>query len=292
MALGLAQVLGPERTLIVCTDDYIKHDRKHRIEIGITAHDAAGNYIDILEQHVGLLRQGQPILKPVYNHRGGVRHPPEYVTPRDFIIIEGLLGYSTPSLRDAFDVKFYLDPQEQLRLRWKFQRDTTLGGYSVDQVMASLDRLNHDSISYVRPQRVFADMVVSFYPPEDRPEETGSALNVRHLLRPTLPQIDLATLLELAPAQSLEMELARDLDGRPADALHIFGALAKTDASVIETYLWQQVANGHHESLGQPPQLGIFRDGQSHLQCSEPLKLSQLLLAHYLLTAALGYHAN
>jgi Uridine kinase len=252
MARGLAQVLGTERTLIICMDDYIKHDRKRRAELGVTAHDPAGNHIDILEQHVGLLREGQPILKPVYNHHGGVLDAPEYVAPHDFIILEGLLGYSTPWLRDAYDVKFFLDPQEQLRLRWKFQRDTTQGGYTVEQVMAALDRLNRDSSTYVQPQRVYADMVVSFYPPDEQPEEIGGGLNVRHLLRPTLPQVDLASLIEAAPARGVEMELARDIDGRPADALHIYGSLSATDRATIEAHLWRRVSNGTR-GVDQPP---------------------------------------
>ncbi|NJO67473.1 MAG: phosphoribulokinase, partial [Rhodospirillales bacterium] len=214
MACGVAEVLGQERTLIISMDDYIRYGRKERAEVGLTAHDPAGNYIDILEQHLALLREGQPILKPVYNHRGGVLEPPEYVEPKDFIILEGLLGYATPTLLDAYDVKFFLEPQEQLRMRWKFQRDTTMGGYTVDQVMATLDRLNRDSAIHVRPQRDVADMVISFYPPEDRADEVGSRLNVRHLLRPTLPQVDLATMVELGAARpSVEMELARDIDG-------------------------------------------------------------------------------
>ena len=66
--------------------------------------------------------------------------PAEYVRPREFIILEGLHGYSTPPLREHYDLKFYLEPQEPLRLRWKFQRDTGPGGfgYTVEQVMALL----------------------------------------------------------------------------------------------------------------------------------------------------------
>lgn len=292
MARGLAQVLGIDRTLIICMDDYIKHDRKRRADLGVTAHDPAGNHVDILEQHVALLRDGQPILKPVYNHNGGVLEPAEYVAPRDFIILEGLLGYSTPALRDAYDVKFFLHPQEQLRLRWKFQRDTTQGGYTVEQVMAALDRLNRDSVTYVEPQRGYADMVVSFYPPDERPDEIGAGLNVRHLLRPTLPPVDLAPVLELAMARGLEMELARDIDGRPADALHIYGSITGADRAAIEAHLWRCVTNGHRDPGVPYPDLGAYCDGHSAVQFSPPLALSQLLLTHYLLSAAVACHAN
>lgn len=288
MASGLAQVLGPERTLIICSDDYIKDSRKRRGELGVTAHDPAANYIDILEQHMALLRAGQAVLKPVYNHNGGVLAPAEYVQPREFIILEGLLAFSTPTLRDALDVKFFLEPQEPLRLRWKFQRDTQTSGYTLEQVMASLDRLNRDSARYVLPQRDCADMVIGFYPADDRPEETGERLNVRHILRSTLPQIDIAALFDGATDHGFEMELARDVDGRPADALHIFGAIDGAEARTMQDRLWRFIPNGRREH----PALGAFHDAHNKVRHSHPLALSQLLLTHYLLTAASGQHAN
>ena len=111
-AAGLAEVLGRERTLAICIDDYHRYARAERAVNGLTPHDPACNYLDILEQHIDLLRAGEPILKPVYNHVGGVLEPPEYVEPRRFIILEGLHGYATPRLREAYDLKILLEPQE------------------------------------------------------------------------------------------------------------------------------------------------------------------------------------
>lgn len=286
-AEGLAEVLGRERTVVICMDDYHKYSRRARAGMAITPHDPACNYIDILEQHVELLRAGQPILKPIYNHNGGVLEPPEYVRPAEFIILEGLLGYSTPKLLEAYDVKFYMEPQEPLRLRWKFQRDTTYGGYTVEQVMASLADLNRDSAAFIHPQRVFADMIINFYPPDDNPEETGAGLNVRHILRPTLPYLDLAPLLENA-AGGFELELARDIDGRPVDALHIYGAIGDERSAVMQEFLWGLMP---HRPTHRP-RLGAYRDAKNQTRHSHPLALSQLLITHYLLNAALSPHAS
>ena len=286
-AQGLAEVLGRERAVVICMDDYHKYSRRARAGMDITPHDPACNYIDILEQHVALLREGQPILKPIYNHNGGVLEPPEYVRPARFIILEGLLGYSTPKLLEMYDVKFYMEPQEQLRLRWKFQRDTTYGGYTVDQVMASLAALDRDSRLYVHPQRVFADMIVNFYPPDEDAEETGARLNVRHILKPTLPYLDLAPVLEKG-AGAFDLELARDVDGRPVDALHILGAVDDGRAAELQEFLWGLMP--HRPS--HRPRLGAFRDARNQTRHSQPLALSQLLVTHYLLNAALAPHAS
>ncbi len=288
MAGGLAEVLGRDRTLVICVDDYHKYSRAERAKSGITPHDPACNYLDILEQHVALLRAGAPVLKPVYNHNGGILEAPEYVEPKEFIILEGVLGYATPEMREAYDVKLYLEPQEQLRLRWKFQRDTTVGGYTVEQVMASLEALNNDSKRYVLPQRAFADMVVGFYPPDGHPEEMGARLNVAHILRPTLPHLDLTPVLEAGTGGAFRLELTRDVDARPVDVLHILGMIDDRRAAQIEESLWRLIPAPRNANA----LLGAFQDGEAKIRRSHSLALSQLLITHYLLNAALGHHVS
>ena len=85
--------------------------------------------IDILEQHLRHLREGEGILKPVYDHRDGSFGRPDMCSPKEFVIAEGLLGYTTRAMRDCYDVKIYLDPDEDLRVKWKVHRDTTKRGY-------------------------------------------------------------------------------------------------------------------------------------------------------------------
>ena len=171
---GIAQILGPERVTTICTDDYHRYSRIERAENGISALDPKGNYIDILEQHIQMLREGRPILKPIYNHNTGDFDPPVYVEPKDYIIFEGLLGYASRAMRSFYDVKVFLEPAEDLRVHWKIQRDTAKRGYTVEQVKASLEKRVEDSADFIRPQRTFADMVVQFHPPEGDSEETGA----------------------------------------------------------------------------------------------------------------------
>ena len=80
---------------------------------------------------------------------------PEYVQPRQFVIVEGLLGFSTPTLRQFYDVKVYLDPPENMRKAWKLKRDTTQRGYTAEQVLAELERREPDSRDFIRPQREY-----------------------------------------------------------------------------------------------------------------------------------------
>ena len=75
------------------------------------------------------------------------------IQPRKFVIVEGLLGYSTKAARDAYDVKVYLAPPEDLRAKWKIKRDTRKRGYTDEQVLEALRKREPDSEAFIRPQR-------------------------------------------------------------------------------------------------------------------------------------------
>jgi len=284
---GIAQILGTNRVATICTDDYHKYSRAQRAKNGISALDPEGNYIDILEQHIQMLREGRPILKPIYNHNTGDFDAPEYIEPREYIILEGLLGYSTRAMRVNYDVKVYLEPEEDLRVRWKIQRDTGKRGYTVEQVKESLAKRVTDSVDFIQPQRTFADMVVQFCPPESDHEETGAHLNVRHTLRPTLPHPDLSPVLDAGIKNGFRLELARDIDGKPVDVLDISGDVDDKRAKSMEDLLWNLIPEAQHlrDNVGQ------FSDDQNKLTLSHPLALSQLLITYHMVKAALGHHA-
>ncbi len=287
LTAGIAHILGPERVVTICTDDYHRYSRIERAKNGISALDPRGNYIDILEQHIRLLREGQPILKPVYNHHGGTLDAPEYVQPKEYVILEGLLGYTTRTMRDCYDVKVYLEPIEDLRVRWKIQRDTAKRGYSVEQVLDSLKKRERDSADFIRPQRTFADIVVQFYPPAGLSDETGAHLNVRHTLRPTLPHPDLSPVLDLGVRNGLKLELSRDTDGKPVDVLDIAGDIDARRAKAMEDLLWGLIPEAQHlrEKLGE------FIDARNETAISHSLALCQLFITYHMVKAAMGVHA-
>ncbi len=120
---GLVRVLGEDNVAHICIDDYHRYDRRQRAELGITPLHPDCNHLDIIAQHLGHLRAGDAILKPVYRHQDGTFGPPVYVRPERFTLIEGLLGYYLPEMCDVYDVRVFLNPPELLRRKWKVQRD-------------------------------------------------------------------------------------------------------------------------------------------------------------------------
>ena len=278
---GLTNLLRPEHVTHVCTDDYHKYDRRERAELGITALHPDCNYLDILELQLERLHYGQPILKPVYEHSAGRLIRPEYIQPRDFVIVEGLLGFHTPVMRQFYDVKVFLQPPEDLRTVWKIKRDTTKRGYTTEQVLRELEKREPDSRDFIRPQRQHADIVVQFFPPSGVPAaQANGHLNVRLILRPTIPHPDLTYLCAESQETGIRLLLARDT-GRPVDILEIDGSVTPEQTAYLEDTIWR-----HLPGVQPIPadQFGAYQD-RGETRHSDPLALTQLLLTYHLLRA-------
>lgn len=286
---GIAQVLGEENVTVICTDDYHRYDRTQRSELGITALHPDCNYLDIMQQHLSLLKTGQPILKPIYNHKTGKFDPPEYIKPSKFVILEGLLGYSTQGARDCYDVKAYLAPPESLRTTWKVKRDTMKRGYSAQQVQAELAKREPDSEAYIRPQRQWSDIVVTFYPPQDHSDESNGHLNVRLVLRPTIPHPDFTEIVESSSADytsPIRLDLDRDM-GKPVDVLEVDGNATNEQVIHLERRLCNEVPTlmPFCNREGNPD-IGKLTGTTGEALQSYPLALTQLLVAYHMLKAA------
>jgi len=281
---GVMRLLGEERVAVMCADDYHRYDRAQRRELDITPLDPDCNYMDIMAQHLQLLAAGEAILKPVYDHSNGSFAPPEYVVARQFMVVEGLLGLSTKPMRDCYAVKVYLDPPEDLRRRWKIQRDSARRGYTPEQVHKELERREPDSAAFIRPQRGGADIVIRFEPPDGLVDSAHLSMNM--VLRPTISHRDLTELAEKAAAdgcRSIELELGRD-QGHPVDLMHVAADISAEETTHLESLLWERMDFDHHL---EREEIGTFIEGNRRRH-SDSLAIAQLFITYHLLNAAVG----
>ncbi len=172
-----------------------------------------------------------------------------------------------------YDVRVYLNPPEDLRRVWKVQRDCSRRGYTTDQVLADLDRREPDSEAFIRPQRRFADIVVSFLPREgqDGPEHLGAEVT----LSDGLPHPDLAPFVQ---EDGSGLSLVERGDDR---VVVIPGDLDAARAAEIEEAIWARM---HFATHLRARRLGEFTVG-TQLYRSDSLALVQLLILFHLVTA-------
>jgi phosphoribulokinase len=275
---GLVEALGKDRCVSICVDDYHRYDRQERKSLPFTALHPDCNYVEIMEQHLQLLATGRPILKPVYDHGAGLLARPELIEPAEFIIVEGLLPLHSKLARTCFDVTVYLDPPEDVRRRWKINRDTGKRGYTVEQVTAEMERRRPESDAFIIPQRRHADIVVRFHPTTGRDDPPDTPLSAELLLRPTIHHPDLTTVLAPGMQQTIHLTLQRDEHGRPVDALYVRGDAPREESRKVENAIWSSLVG---EQGDAPSTLGAIGDDRR----SEPLAITQLMLLYHLLDA-------
>lgn len=269
---GLVRILGEQQVTHVSADHYHCYDRKQRAERGLTPLQPDANYMDVLEQHLAHLRAGEPIIKPVYRHQDGTFASPEYVRPARFTIVEGLLGFHTASMRDAYDVRVFLDPPEDLRRKWKVQRDCSRRGYTTDQVLEELDARESDAEMYIRPQRRYADLVISFVPGERGDQEH---LDARVAMRSGVIHPELAPVVDGGGGG---ISLIKD---GAESSLWIPGTISAERSEAIQEAVWDRM---HFASHLRTERLGEFTVGTA-LHKSEVLAITQLLVLYQLVTA-------
>jgi phosphoribulokinase len=272
LSRGLVRMLGEKNVTHVAADDYHRYDRRQRAEHGITPLHPDCNYIDIMERHFAELRAGNAILKPVYQHKDGTFGPPVYTKPKQFTLIEGLLGYHTPALRDCYDVRVFLAPPEDLRRAWKVQRDCSRRGYTTDQVLEELDRREPDSELYIRPQERWSDIVVSFKPNQRGDQEH---LDAEIVLRKGLGHPDLSE-FSTQDGSSIRCDES-DTEQR----VFVPGNIDPARGSEIEESVWERM---HFASHLRSERLGEFTVG-TELHRSESLAIVQVLVLYHLVTA-------
>ena len=181
---GIRDIFGSDLVSTITLDDYHRLDREGRVREGLTALNPSANRIELLEQHLIMLRRGVPIEKPVYNHSAGTFDPPVVFRPKKILILEGLHTLLTPVLRRYLDFTLFVDPARGVKYDWKLKRDMAKRGYSKEAVLGEIVKREPEYEKYIAPQKEFADAVIGIdY------SEYGKALgNERDVYRVTLSQ--------------------------------------------------------------------------------------------------------
>lgn len=279
---GVVRLLGHNGVTPICLDDYHRFDRSERLARHLTTVDPAANDLDLMAEHLATLRDGGSVRKPIYDHHTGTRRPSELVAATGLIIAYGLLTLTPAGLASLFDLTVFLDPDEELRHRWRIARDVSERGYTYEQVLAIQEAHDRDAERYVQVQRPHADLVVRFRPASADPADTTSLaadLFCRHTPATTClrPFFDYLTAANL-PGLSLSSAMT-DIDGCLADLLTIEAHFDAAMMAAPRAWLWEHMPAA---TIATPQLIGGLPGGDPPNR-SEALALVQLLTAYLLI---------
>jgi uridine kinase len=164
VANELLEQVGRERIAYLPHDAYYKDlsalPPQQRAEVNFDHPNSLEN--DLLCRHIAQLRRGEAVALPVYDFTTHSRTPVTVpVDPRPIIIVEGILIFGEPVLREQFDIKIYVDTDADLRFIRRLERDLRERGRTTDSVIHQyLTTVRPMHLEFVEPSKRYADIIV------------------------------------------------------------------------------------------------------------------------------------
>ncbi len=117
---------------------------------------------ELLIEHIASLRDMKPVQVPLYDFSTHRRSGQTFtVTPRNVIIVEGILILAVPELRRLFDVKIYVDTDADLRFIRRLRRDITERSRTTESVIEQyLSTVRPMHLEFVEPSKRYADVII------------------------------------------------------------------------------------------------------------------------------------
>ena len=161
----LAQQLGDDTVAVIEHDRYYKEwpglPDDQRARLNYDHPDALET--DLLIEHLDTLRRGGAVQVPIYDFVRHVRLPrSDRIDPRPIIFVEGLLVLADARVRDALDLRVFVDTDESTRYERRLKRDVALRGRTAESVAVQFAAtVQPMHVRFVEPSRQFADVIVA-----------------------------------------------------------------------------------------------------------------------------------
>src|SRR5918994_5336382 len=160
----IVESLGPEDVTVLDHDRYYRDRNDLRLE-----ERAALNYdhpdaleTNLLVEHVRAMKAGHAVEVPRYDFTRHARLPEtQLFSPRRALIVEGILVFTDPALRQLMDIKVFVDTDSDTRFIRRLMRDVADRGRTmesvIDQYQSTVKPMHLD---FVEPSKRYADVII------------------------------------------------------------------------------------------------------------------------------------
>lgn len=156
---SLKNIFGKKFTQEILGDDYHNWDRKSNKWKNQTHLDPQSNNLLQLTNDLREMISGNSIYSKKYDHRTGKFETPIIKSSSDFIIVNGLHTLFSKQLRDLFNVKIYMEMNQDLKVRVKTYRDLNFRKKNLNDIKKSIIKRIPDYDTYILPQKKLANIV-------------------------------------------------------------------------------------------------------------------------------------
>ena len=149
---------------VLSHDSYYKRhdDMTYEERCQLNYDEPAALETDLMVRHLELLRRGQAIDCPVYDFTVHNRSDETTrIEPGKVIIVEGILIFENPELRDLMDIRIFVDTDADIRLCRRVKRDVNKRGRTLESVLTQYQQTVKPMYEkYVEPSKKYAHILV------------------------------------------------------------------------------------------------------------------------------------
>jgi uridine kinase len=164
LANTIVKELGSDQVTIISEDSYYKdrpnlsHDERCKINYD---HPDAFDH-DLLCQHIKQLQDGETVQIPTYDFGQHLRSDKTcQVGQHQLIVIEGILLFADPKLREMLDIRIYMDAPLDICLIRRLERDINERARSLESVLDQYQQTVRPMyLQFIEPSKKFADIIV------------------------------------------------------------------------------------------------------------------------------------
>jgi uridine kinase len=176
VARSIMQKLGEDNVTLISQDNYyIDHAELSNEERELINYDHPNAFDnELLLVHIRELRDGRQVDSPLYDftvHARSARTTRIDIKP--IVLIEGIHVLTDESLRDALDIKVFVDTDPDVRILRRIMRDIQDRGRSLQSVYEQyLTTVKPMHDAFIEPSKKYADIII----PEGGHNEIGISL--------------------------------------------------------------------------------------------------------------------
>jgi len=164
VAKSILEKVGHHRIAFIQHDAYY-HDLSllppiQRAQVNFDHPDSLDS--NLMIEHIKALRSWQPAEIPVYDFTTDSRTTQTLrVNPQRVILVEGILIFAEPKLREMFDVKIFVDTDADIRFIRRLERDLSERGRTTESVVKQyLSTVRPMHLEFVEPSKRYADVII------------------------------------------------------------------------------------------------------------------------------------
>jgi len=164
VAKTIMAALPPEHVAMIEYDAYYR-DRpdltlEERAQLNFDHPDSLE--VDLLVEHLSRLKQGLSVDVPIYDFKAHRRREESRATEATrVVIVEGILVFVDPRVRERLDMKIFVDTDPDIRVFRRIRRDMEQRGRTFESIRDQYYRtVRPMHLQFVEPSKRWADLII------------------------------------------------------------------------------------------------------------------------------------